>query len=70
MKYAIIKLDDQNHEIMEKSIKLRTIFGNVYAPKSRTEIREGRAYVPEWVFLEAALNPCQMITGYEGMVSK
>lgn len=63
---AIIKLDSENHEMREKSICLHTIFGDVYAPLSRTTIENGVAFVPEWVFHNARLNPCQMVTGYIG----
>ena len=63
---AIIRLMPGNHEIRERSIKLVTIFGVVYAPRSKTEVNGNVALVPEWVFINAGLNPCQMVTGFEG----
>lgn len=66
MTKAIIRLDSKNHEMRDKSIKLHTIFGSIYAPLSQTEIKNDIAKVPEWVFYKAGLNPCQMVTGYEG----
>ena len=65
---AIIELTTNNHEMREKSICLYTIFGNVYAPKSKTEIADGVAIVPFWVFTNAGLNPCQMVTGFKGTI--
>lgn len=64
---AIIRLDDQNHETREKSIKLVTIFGNVYAPKSVIKVTGDIITVPMWVFDKKELNPCQMVTGFIGM---
>ncbi len=64
MRKAIIILDSKNHEMREKSIKLNTIFGSVYAPLKQTDIKDGIAEVPEWVFHKAGINPCQMITGF------
>ena len=64
---AIIRLDDQNHETREKSIKLVTIFGNVFAPKSVIKVTGDIITVPMWVFDNKRLNPCQMVTGFIGM---
>ena len=63
---AKIKLMEGNHEMREKSIKLMTIFGDVYAPLSKTKIVENVAIVPDWVFANNGLNPCQMIKGFLG----
>ena len=65
---AIIALDTTNHEMREKSICLHTIFGDVYAPLSKTEIKDNIAIVPYWVFTKAILNPCQMVTGFVGTI--
>ena len=50
MRKAIIELREGNHEMRERSIKLFTIFGSVYAPLSKTKVVNGIAEVPEWVF--------------------
>ena len=63
---AIIKLDTTNHEMRQKSICLHTIFGDVYAPLRKTKVINGVAIVPVWVFHNAGLNPCQMVTGFLG----
>jgi hypothetical protein len=63
---ALIRLDERNHEIREKSIKFKTLFGDVYAPKKCVEIHGDVALVPGWVFTRKGLNPCQMVTGYIG----
>ena len=65
---AIIKLTGDNHEMRQKSICLHTIFGDVFAPISKTSITDGVATVPAWVFYNAGLNPCQMINGFMEMV--
>ena len=63
-----IRLVNGNHEFRGKSLKLVTIYGNVYAPLSVTTIVNDIAIVPEWVFVNKELNPCQMIKGYEGRI--
>ena len=67
---AIIKLDSTNHEMRKKSICLHTIFGDVYTPISKTKIINDTAIVPFWVFHKAGLNPCQMVTGFQGTLKE
>ena len=64
---AKIRLVKGNHEFKEKSLKLSTIYGDVYAPLSAITIINNVAVVPDWVFVNKGLNPCQMIKGFEGM---
>ena len=63
---AKIKLTNGNHEWTEQSIKLFTIYGDVYAPLSKTKIINDVAFVPYWVFTNEGLNPCQMVSGFIG----
>ena len=65
MKKIAIRLLNGNHEFKEKSLKLVTIFGDVYAPLSVTKIVDNIAFVPEWVFYKNGKNPCQMVKGFE-----
>ena len=64
MRKAKIILTSQNHEELEKSYRLHTIYGDTYAPKSVTQIREGIAYIPCWIFWRVNLNECQMVEGF------
>lgn len=61
---AKIKLTDRNHEWKRKSLKLRTIFGDVYAPLSKVTVINNVAIVPDWIFANKGLNPCQMVDGF------
>ena len=64
---AEIKLSAKNHEFRNKSLKLVTIYGDVFAPLSKiTIIDKNTVLVPEWIFVNAGLNPCQMVNGYKG----
>jgi hypothetical protein len=63
---AKIKLVADNHEWREKSLKLVTIFGDVYAPLSKITVVNDIAIVPNWVFTNKGLNPCQMVNGFIG----
>lgn len=67
MEKAIITLTANNHEMRTNSIRLKTIFGDVFAPKSKTNIINGAAMVPTWVFYKKRLNPCQMVDGFIGI---
>ena len=75
MQYARIEIDKQCFDAREKSVALETIFGTVYAPKSKIiVVRERKPdmatnimvemLVPVWVFRAKDLNPCQMTTGF------
>lgn len=80
--YAVIDIDEAKLYEREKSIELVTIFGTVYAPKSKVIVQEvhstfeavknnehsgtARIIVPSWVFTNKGLNPCQMVKGYKG----
>lgn len=64
---AVIELNERNHEEREKSIKLITIFGNAYAPKSVIKRIGNVIECPVWVFANNGLNPCQMVDGFAGM---
>ncbi len=71
--YARIEITKEAYETREKSVKLDTIFGSIYAPKSRTTIEretDGNLIivVPCWVFWNKELNPCQMISGFLGQI--
>ncbi len=70
MKYAVIELSKKNHEMREKSIKLYTVFGNVFAPLSKCVVKNNVAWVPTWVFYKAEMNPCQMVSGWVGNTDK
>lgn len=61
---AKIRLVAGNHEWKEKSLKLKTIFGDVYAPLSKITVINDTAIVPDWIFAKKGLNPCQMIEGF------
>ena len=62
---AIIRLENGNHEIRENSIKLYTIFGNVYVGKRLVKyVGENIIEVPNWIFQKNGLNPCQMVSGF------
>ena len=61
---ARIKLTSINHEWRAKSLKLHTIFGDVYAPLSKITVVNSVAIVPDWIFANKGLNPCQMVNGF------
>jgi len=62
---AIIRLTSGNHEIREKSIKLCTIFGDVYVAKRFVKyIEDDVIEVPNWIFQRNGLNACQMVAGF------
>lgn len=81
--YAKIAVPESLLNEREKSIKLQTIFGSVYAPKSKIIVLEIKStfkavanneqtgtaiiVVPFWVFTSKGLNPCQMVHGYLGV---
>lgn len=65
-KPVCIRLDEKNHEIREKSIKLNTIYGAIYAPKSRCKIEGDILEVPAWVFAKGGLNPIYIVSGLIG----
>ena len=72
--YARIEISKADYEAREKSVKLDTIFGSVYAPKSKTSIESDMGnnliiVVPCWVFWNKELNPCQMTSGFLGQIS-
>ena len=75
MVYARIEVDKRVYEAREKSVPLETIFGTVYAPKSKIIVECERKphmatntmvqmLVPLWVFRNKDLNPCQLTTGF------
>ena len=84
--YAVIDIDEAKLYERENSIELITIFGSVYAPKSKVLVQEIRStfkavsngehtgtatvIVPSWVFTNKGLNPCQMVKGYRGKWSQ
>lgn len=71
--YARIEVAKETFAAREKSVKLDTIFGSVYAPKSKISIERETEdnliiVVPCWVFWNKELNPCQMVSGFLGQV--
>lgn len=84
MKYARIRVTEDHYNSREKSLYLETIFGNVYAPKSKIIVEniEGdketpvgidkthlmTILVPCWVFWNANLNPVQLEHGFVEIV--
>ena len=67
MKYAIIKLNTQNHEIKGRSVKFKTIYGDVPVGESKVIVEGNIAKVPLWYFGANGFNPCQMVSGYMGI---
>lgn len=61
---AKIRLTKRNHEWMRNSLILRTIFGDVSAPLSKITVVNDVAIVPDWIFANKGLNPCQMVDGF------
>lgn len=81
MDYARVEVDKRVFDAREKSVALETIFGTVYAPKSKIIVEgERRPYlatntfvqmlVPCWVFWNRDLNPCQLTTGFIEQIKK
>ena len=67
MKYAIIKLNTQNHEIKGRTVNFKTIFGDVPVRESKVILEGSTAKVPLWYFGANGFNPCQMVSGYVGI---
>lgn len=67
MKYAIIKLNANNHEIKGKTVNFKTIFGDVPVTEAKVKLDEDIAKVPLWCFGANGLNPCQMVSGFMGI---
>lgn len=81
MRYVRVEVEKGVYEAREKSVCLDTIFGPVYAPKSRCIVEGERQpekatntfvqmLVPCWVFWNKGLNPCQLVTGYIEQVNQ
>ena len=75
MQYARIEVRKEVFEAREKSVQLETIFGVVYAPKSKIIVESERTpelatnsfiqiLVPCWVFWNKNLNPRQLTAGF------
>ena len=81
MDYARIEVDKRVFDAREKSVALETVFGTVYAPKSKIIVERERKphlatnifvqmLVPCWVFWNKDLNPCQLTTGFIEQIRK
>lgn len=81
MDYARVEVDKRVFEAREKSVALETIYGTVYAPKSKIIVEGERKphmatntfvqmLVPCWVFWNKDLNPCQLTTGFIEQIKK
>jgi len=75
MQYARIEVEKRVFDAREKSVELETLFGKVYAPKSKIIVEGERKpamatntfvqmLVPCWVFWNKDLNPTQLLTGF------
>ena len=64
MYYDIIELNENNSERKEKSILLKTIYGDVFAPISVCTIVDNRLWCPSWIFSKKNLNACMMVSGF------
>lgn len=67
--YARIEIAKDVYAAREKSVELVTIFGNVFAPKSKIIVESESnntitILVPCWVFWNNDLNPCHMVKGF------
>ena len=70
MKYAIIKLNANNHEIVENSVRFKTIYGDVPVREKKVIVEGNVARVPLWNFAQREINPCMMISGYVGITEQ
>ena len=81
MQYARIEVEKSIFDAREKSVALETIYGMVYAPKSKIIVEGERKphmatntfvqiLVPCWVFWNKDLNPCQLTTGFIEQIRK
>jgi len=73
--YAIIEIAKDVYAAREKSVELVTIFGSVYAPKSKIIVEGETAnnltiLVPCWIFWNKELNPCHMVKGFIEQIKK
>lgn len=67
--YARIEIAKEVYFAREKSVKLSTIFGDVYAPKPKVTVERESVnslvvLIPCSIFWNKDLNPCQMVRGY------
>ena len=81
MQYARIEVRKEVFEARDKSVQLESIFGDVYAPKSKIIVEGERTpelatntfiqiLVPCWVFWNKNLNPCQLATGFIEQINR
>lgn len=86
MKYARIYITEDHFNAKERSVYLETIFGNVYAPKSKIVVENVNGdiqtpvgidkthlmtvLVPCWVFWNKGLNPVQLVHGYIELIDR
>ena len=64
MEYAVIVLTPENHELSAENLKLKCIFGNLYARRYSVQLCGGLALVPCDLFEKAGFNPCQVVNGF------
>lgn len=79
--FARIEVDKRVYEAREKSVALETIYGTVYAPKSKIIVEGERKpematntfvqiLVPCWVFWNKDLNPIHLTTGFIEQITR
>ena len=62
---AIIRLTDSNHKMNNKTVTLKTIFGNFRTAKNNVRyINDNVVAIPFDVFTRNGFNPCQLVNGF------
>lgn len=70
-RFAKIKINKDNCIAFGDAIVIRTIFKDVWVPaKSFQRDKDDVVFVDEWCFIRHDLNPCQIVSGYLGTITR
>lgn len=70
MLFAEIALSKKNHVTTEEGYIFRTIFGNVFVKRQKIVRHNNIVLVPSECFGKQGYNPCQVVSGFLGLVEQ